>query len=306
MRWLAPVLQRVTEIGIERSRRLAIAVLAAWIIACLAHLGWLLLPSATPAPVMPTPINAELGEVRQSGALVDIEAMVGWHLYGEVGAQPRIAAADEHAQETTLALQLLGVISASEPAQARAFILAEGRQQQFAVGEALPGSGVVLSKVLIDRVIIDNNGRAETLWLYDPAANARQPQPVTAAITDKAGVEEIVDMRSDPQVTALAQNYRQQLFQNPASLADVIQVAPAMEAGKLIGYQISPGRDQERFQALGLRPGDIVTGVNGIDLDDPQRALELYNLMRAARDASITVRRGSEQMTMMISLENND
>lgn len=301
-RWLVPIWQRATALGLQRWRALAIALLLAWIISDVARLVWLLLPlQAQPVPLAP-PINAAVDAPRNSAGSVDIETLVGWHLYGEVGAQPHSVAVEEEAQaDTTLNLQLLGVISASEPTQARAFILVDGKQQQFAIGEALPGAGkVVLSKVLVDRAIIDNNGRLETLWLYDPALNSRQPQ-ANSPSADSAATT--VDMRTDAQVTTLAQNYRQQLYQDPSSLADVIQVAPAMEAGKLLGYRVSPGRDPAQFVKFGLKPGDIVTSVNDIALDDPQRAMELYNVIRTARDASISVRRGSEQLTMMISLD---
>ena len=89
-------------------------------------------------------------------------------------------------------------------------------------------------------------------------------------------------MRSDTQVTELAQGYRNQLYQNPGSLADVIQVTPASEGGKLVGYRINPGRDPAQFAKFGLKPGDVVTMINDVRLDDPQRALELYNLLRTA------------------------
>lgn len=295
MRWLRPLMQRAAALGVEHWRALALRLLAAWIIANVARLFWLLLPLPAVSTQVFVPVNSNVGETRSSASSVDIDTMAGWHLFGQSGTQARAAVVEEQAQDTTLNLQLLGVVSASDPAQARAFILVDGQQRQFAVGEALPGSGrVVLSKVLPDRVIVDNNGRYETLWLYDPASNT-QPSANNSAAT--------LDLRANVQVTAQAQNYRQQLYQNPNSLADVIRVMPATEGGKLVGYRVNPGGDPAQFQKFGLKPGDIVTGVNGVALDDPQHALDLYNLMRSAREASIAVRRGSESMTLMVSLD---
>lgn len=302
-RWLLPLWRRAAALGIERWRMLLIVLLAAWIIANLARLIWLLLPQPSVSATLPVPINAPTTNAHTSAAAVDIDKMASWHLFGEVGAQPRTAVVEDQAQETTLNLQLLGVIASSEPAQARAFIQADGKQQQFAIGEQLPGGGkVVLSKVLVDRAIIDNNGRYETLWLYDPDNNNRVSQP---AATEPSAAANTVDMRADSQVTAMAQGYRQQLYQNPGNLADVIQVAPAMENGKLIGYRVNPGRDQAQFLKFGLKPGDVVIGINEVSLDDPQRALELYNLLRSAREASITVHRGNENTVLRVSLDNN-
>ncbi|HEY3700243.1 MAG TPA: type II secretion system protein GspC [Spongiibacteraceae bacterium] len=302
-RLLRPLWQRLAAVPGRRWQLLLMVLLSAAVLADLARLVWLAVPQRTQAaaPVV-TPINAPTAAINKSAGAVDIEKMAGWHLFGEVGAQPHAAAAiEEQAQDTTLNLQLLGVISASEPAQARAFIEAEGRQQQFAIGEQLPGAGkVVLNKVLVDRAIIDNNGHYETLWLYDPnSATQQQLQQSTAAAPSST-----VDMRGNQNITQLAQGYRNQLYQNPGSLADIIQVAPATEGGKLIGYRVNPGRDQAQFAKFGLKPGDIVTMINDVKLDDPQRALELYNLLRSQREAAITVHRGNEDVVLMVSLEN--
>ncbi len=303
LRLLEPLLARLAAVPVRRWQMLLMVLLGAAMLADLARLVWLALPSRATPPVLVMPVNVAAAAVSKKAGAVDIEKMAGWHLFGEAGAQPRVVAAvEEQAQETTLNLQLLGVISASDPAQARAFIMADGRQQQFAIGEQLPGAGkVVLSKVLVDRAIIDNNGRYETLWLYDPNSTSSQSQ---SAASESAPTS-TVDMRGNETVTQLAQTYRNQLYQNPGSLADVIQVTPASENGKLIGYRINPGRDPAQFAKFGLKPGDVVTMINDVRLDDPQRALELYNLLRTQNEASITVHRGNEDVVLMVSLQNN-
>lgn len=309
-RWLEPVWQRLVAVEVPRWRQLLTGLAVAWLLASVARLVWLLLPlSAAPAQPAPAPVNAVAQAQAGAAAPVDIEAMVAWHLFGEAGAKPATATGgaaaaaagiEEQAADTSLNLQLQGVMSASEAKLARALILAEGRQQQYTVGEQLPASGkVVLAKVLVDRAIIDNNGRYETLWLYDPnAAGLVQPQPAAQAQPAVA----TVDKRGDAAVTALAQDYRQQLYQNPSGLTDVMQLSVAREGDKLIGYRVRPGRDPQQFQQFGFRPDDVITAINGVTLDDPQRALELYNLLRNATEATFSVRRGGEELTLVVSL----
>lgn len=302
LRLLSPLFVRLAVVSVQRWQTLLIALLAAIVLADIARLIWLALPAHAATPPTATPVNVKTIAAEKNNGTADIEKMVEWHLFGEVGVQPRAAAVEEQAQDTTLNLQLLGVISASDPAQARAFIMADGRQQQFAIDEQLPGAGkVVLSKVLVDRAIIDNNGRYETLWLYDPNA-AQLAQP---AATNSPAAASTVDMRANAGVTQLAQTYRNQLYKNPNSLADIIQVAPASENGKLIGYRINPGRDPAQFAKFGLKAGDVVTAVNDVKLDDPQRALELYNVLRTQTEAKIAVRRGTEEVVLRVALENN-
>ncbi len=299
---IEPLYARAAAVPVRRWQMLLIGLCAAAMLADAARLVWLALPTRSVAAPEQTPVNVVIATPGKNSTTVDIEKMAGWHLFGEVGAQPRVApvAAEEQAQETTLNLQLLGVISASEPTSARAFILADGRQQQFAIGEQLPGPGkVVLSKVLVDRAIIDNNGRLETLWLYDPNATPG----VTAATP--AAVPDTVDMRNNPAITQMAQTYHNRLYKNPASLAELIQVVPATENGKFIGYRVSPGRDPVQFAQVGLRPDDIVTSINSVQLDDPQRTMELYAVLRTQSEVQVTVRRGAEELVLMLSLQNN-
>ena len=306
-RLVAPLAARLAAVPVRRWQMAIMLLLGALILADLARLVWLAVPVHNAPPVTAAPINVAAAPAAGNAGTVDIDKMTAWHLFGEAGAQSQpqqhVTALEEQAQDTTLKLQLLGVIVASDTTQARAFILGDGRQQQFALGEQLPGPGkVLLRKVLVDRVIIDNNGRLETLWLYDPNASTQ----LRSAPDSAAAQPTTVDMRANPGVSQLVKGYRDRLYQNPGSLADVIQVSPASEDGRLIGYRVNPGREPAQFAKLGLKPGDIVTSINDVRLDDPQRALELYKTLRTQTEASITVRRGNEDVVLMVSLQGNN
>lgn len=309
LRRLLPLAQRLGAVPMTRWRQLVLVILAAWILASLARLVWLLLPLSTPpVAATPIPVNATIGDraaAMAQVAAVDIDTLIGWHLFGETGATKPTApsAIETQAQDTSLNLQLVGLVQSSDDKLARAILLMDGRQQQFAIGEQMPASGkVVLSKVLADRAIIDNNGRYETLWLYDQEAlnrlgSATQPA-VSSQIAAAPTKTTAVDLRVNQGVTAAASGYREQLYQNPSSLADLIQVSVQQD-----GFRIRPGRDPKAFAAFGLLPDDIVTAVNGVSLNNPEAALNLYNQMRTAQDATLTIRRGDEEVVIAVSLQ---
>ncbi len=304
LRRLTPWAQRLAAVPASRWRQVALVLLGAWIIANLARLLWLLLsPSIPAAPVAPVPpVNPiTAAPAASKSAAADIEALVAWHLFGEAGAAPAAAKADAieaGAQDTSLNLQLVGLVQSSDDALARAILLLDGRQQQFAIGEQLPASGkVLLSKVLADRAIIDNNGRYETLWLYDQEALAKLGRSSDAAATAPAK-SSAVDLRVDAAATQAASGYREQLYQNPSGLADLIQVSVQQN-----GFRIRPGRDPKAFAAFGLKPDDIVTAINGVSLSNPESALNLYNEMRNAQEATLTIRRGEEEVVIAVSLQ---
>ncbi len=195
---------------------------------------------------------------------------------------------------------LEGIVYSPDAADSAAVIVAKGKQELFQVGDTIPvGNQVTLSRVLLDRVILDNNGNYESLWLYDDdkssggAMERRRSRP---------GRDRVSDMRDNSRITDMAESYRERLMDNPSSLAQVIRIAPVQENGEMIGYRISPGKDREQFQALGLKPGDVVTSINGIQLNEPSNALEIYKLMRSATEASFTIDRNGSPVEILVSL----
>ncbi len=72
----------------------------------------------------------------------------------------------------------------------------------------------------------------------------------------------------------------------------MVNVSAVREGAALLGYRVSPGKDQEQFERLGFKPGDLVTSVNGISLDNPANTMVLYNTMRDAGEAVFELQRG--------------
>jgi general secretion pathway protein C len=162
---------------------------------------------------------------------------------------------------------------------------------------------VTLAQVLIDRVIIDNAGSYESLWLYD---EDKDQQAVTASTRRKVTAtakSNVTDMRSDANATSLAKDYRDRLYQNPASLAEVLRIQPAQKDGEMLGYRVSAGRDKQQFADLGFKTNDVVTSINGITLDEPSKALEIYKLMRSAKEATFTIDRNGESVDILVALD---
>jgi membrane-associated protease RseP (regulator of RpoE activity) len=57
---------------------------------------------------------------------------------------------------------------------------------------------------------------------------------------------------------------------------------------------------------LGLRPGDLITAVNGTTLDDPARALEIMQTLSSSGSASVTVTRNGSSLEVNLNLANLD
>ena len=77
---------------------------------------------------------------------------------------------------------------------------------------------------------------------------------------------------------------------------------PANQSGQLRGYRVYPGRDRGMFNTAGLRPGDLITAVNGVELNDAGRALQLLGELSQTTQLNLTLERGGQSQTLNLSL----
>lgn len=308
----------------RRIRQLVIGLALVWLVLACARLVWALFPDAEATlPANIVILNpAETTVASRQADPVDLDKMLSWHLLGkadEVAVVPVASVPledqatgregiEEGAKETRLDLRLRGIVASTVSGLGHAIIEYKSKQQVYAVEDKLPVSGrVVLAKVLSDRVVIDNRGTYELLVLFeDTALSAQMPAAVKAETSRPraaTGGARAVDKRGEAGTTALARSYRQQLYQNPQSLAELVRISAVREEGQLLGYKVAPGSDSAQFSQLGFKTGDLITAVNGLALTDPGNTVRLYQLMRSAGEAVFDLQRGGEQLTVSVSLD---
>ena len=302
-------------------RRGVIGFALVWIVFSTTQLIWALVP--VPAVTMPANLvvlnPAESAPSAAQVHSVDLEKLLSWHLLGRAGepSTPVVIETievesrqgiEEGARESRLDLRLRGIISSTDDGLGHAIIEYKSKQQVYAVEDKLPISGrVIVAKVMPDRVVIDNRGTYELLILYEDSALSPQlVTPIAKSLPKAEGEQKNVDMRGDIRATALARGYRQQLYKNPESLAELVRISAVRDEGVLRGYRIAPGSDIAQFSQLGFKTGDLVTGVNGIALSDPGNTVRLYQLMRSAREAVFDLERGEELLSIMVSLDDTN
>lgn len=86
-------------------------------------------------------------------------------------------------------------------------------------------------------------------------------------------------------------------------LNTVLQTAKAVpyqdpSTGKMKGFLIQTIEGDSPFAALGIRQGDVLTGVNDIILDNAGKGLEAFNRLRSANQITLKVIRGGQEQTL--------
>lgn len=192
----------------------------------------------------------------------------------------------EDAPETQLNLRMIGGFSATNGRAGSAYIIMPNNQQQrFVEGdEVLPG--VVLKRVLSDRLILTRNGADEILFENDRSRGL-------SVIGDGSTPGEPRDVAPAPVSTRI---------DDPDVLLRLVALSEARSNGSVIGYRLEARSDLEGFQALGFQPGDVLIRVNGQAVGDIDIA-EMVDAMGAYQEALLEIDRGGNAVQIILEFD---
>jgi general secretion pathway protein C len=228
-----------------------------------------------------------------SAKRTDFAAIATAHLFGVPGAGPVITATVD-APETRLDLKLRGTVAADDPSMAHAIIAdGKGKDSVYFIKDKVPG-GAELHEVHADRVILNRAGTLETLRLPKLSKALGQNKPAVTKASNNRRTSGFSDSRSA------------RSGQPPASFTDIIRPQPFMPNGEMKGYRIYPGRDRRKFAALGFRPGDLVTQINGQPLNDLQSGMEVFKQLGSATQINVTIERAGQPMEVTVDTSQVD
>lgn len=288
-------LRRAWSVLVRRLPVLISVVLLLAIAWILASLTWAILP----VPQTHTPIYTQ--STTGTSRVFDVNRLIDQHLFGVAGGRN---GGSSSAPETTLNLTLSGIAAGSNQSASRAIIASGASQQTYGIGDQVPG-GAVIRQILADQVLLNFNGHVESLRLPKPAG----PDQGAASSVAAPGSPPTVANQSPraismPEPANLGQ-LRHQVMQHPERLLDVVRAMPVMENGKFTGYRVYPAGNPRLFQQIGLKPGDIVTAVNGVSLDNPADSMRILGKLKTSDQVSLTFIRNGQQQTKVLDMQDN-
>lgn len=86
------------------------------------------------------------------------------------------------------------------------------------------------------------------------------------------------------------------------ALAADVRVAPAFVDGRAVGFRLSDIRAGSLPARLGLRDGDVIEAVNGLDVSTPAAALLAYMTLRNANQLAVRIVRHGRAQTFDYSI----
>lgn len=259
----------------------------------IANIVWSLVPGTSAGDAVQAPASLPVATSGGGGTRADVQAIADNHVFGEADAEAApviIPAADENLSDTRLTnLVLKGTIASAIPEFSVA-VIADGTAEQrvYAIGDSV-GSGATLHAVYSDRVVLNENGALTNLRLPIDF-----PQSSSTAVRRATATTRQAARNSNSLQNVVAENLTQ--------LSDVIRPTQYRGAdGQLAGFRVYPGRNRQKFAALGLRPGDLVKDINGQPLNDPTQAMQVFQSLGQTDEVTVTIERNGQEQSLVLN-----
>ncbi len=256
----------------------------------LSRLTWLLAPGgdqqAIQAPDQPvSPRQANGAQPMQLVSRITDAHLFG--VYQSTASEP----ARTDAPETRLNLTLKGVLSATPATNASAIIATgkNGPEDIYSVGDKV--SSATVKEIHADRVILERNGRYETLRLPIEFSD----NTLIETVDDNEGP----DLSSASSPGEVLSGIRREILRNPTAFGKyAIPIPYNDDNGQLRGYRLQPQGDTTLFDQLGLTPDDVILAINGEDLNDPARGLAALRKLQRAKQIDLKVLRNGAEIPL--------
>ncbi|MBN7769649.1 general secretion pathway protein GspC [Marinobacter daepoensis] len=210
--------------------------------------------------------------------------IAGYEFFGRPESQGGVAdVVRRSAPETGLRLKLEGVLVGQRPEDSGAIVAgSNGETEYYRVGDQLPGNAE-LAEVEAGRILLRRGGRYESLAFEEEAE-------VGALVTEETSP-------SSESPDAYLENARERLDTQGVAALTPYGLQPAEGRG---GYVYDGSNAM--LNAVNLRPGDIITAVNGQSLGDIEQDKMLLDSWRSQPQLDIEVERDGTVMTVSYAI----
>ncbi len=170
------------------------------------------------------------------------------------------------------------------------------KQDLYHVGDFILGEAKLIA-VSRNKVYLERNGKQEVLEVYEGpkvktggGAEARRSQK--GSIPTGAGIKRLSRNRY-----RIPQEDLRNAFENMNHLLTQVRMSPNFNNGQPDGFKLLSIKRGSLIQRSGFRDGDIIKRVNGIEIDSPEKAFEVYEQLKNEPIITVEIVRGGKTET---------
>jgi type II secretion system protein C len=296
-----PTLARVRDaIVLQRSANVAqalLVVVAAYCGALAVNAGvafWL--DSVEPVPLEAT-LHAPLAEIGSERSVRnDYSIVFERNLFGSEPIGTTDAAAPGVASAS---LSLRGTAELDGRGFAVFEDTADGRQDVFLVGERV-FDGPKLVAVEPGRATVLTKGRKQVYEIsVGDEEESEEPGPTPEKTADLGqGIR-----KTGENAYAVDRREVEYAVENLNTIITQMRAVPYLRDGASLGFRVFNIRPESLFERMGLKNGDVIQSVNGIELSSPSQALGLLNSVASADELQVNLLRNNQPNTLTYAIQ---
>jgi general secretion pathway protein C len=188
-------------------------------------------------------------------------------------------------------LKLLGVVMGDhEGVSAIVEELSSKRQLFFRLHDQIPDVGEI-SEIRRDGMVVHLGDQQELLELAVSQIDKPPPAPLpTGSVVTPVPVS--------PARTVLDRRDVEQAMGDLPKLLSQARAVPYVVNGAMNGFRLDYVAPSSFYEKIGLKQGDVLQQVNGVDIRDPGTMLTLFQQLRNERAVKLDVLRNNQRSTM--------
>ncbi|MFO7713374.1 type II secretion system protein GspC [Desulfosarcina sp.] len=203
----------------------------------------------------------------------------------------------ESLEETKLNLKLWGTVSGSSDGTYAVIEDVKTREQNlYRAGDSIQTATV--KEIFREKVILGVNGKDEVLQMQELESGGTVSLP--GGLPMRAPAASAGAVRA--QRISLRRSYIEQSMTDMASLMTQVQIQPHMENGVPAGLALSSIKPNSIFRRMGLRNGDIISGVDGNEITSVDDALRLVDGLKSSTNLSVQLKRRGQEKNIEYSI----
>jgi type II secretion system protein C len=214
-------------------------------------------------------------------------------------APPRVLAAQlaPAPAPSDSAVDAVGIVRSPAPGRSVAILRSGGRTRVVGIGET--AFGAKLTAVGADTVTLEIDGRP-----VERRVTRGQPLPATPAKAAPAAASPSAPAE-DPATPAREMDRQQvqaRIGQEMNRILAETAIAPVMEDGRVVGVQLTRVPEGSLLTDAGLRAGDVLTRINGTQIDGMATLIGLWPRLQGASELDAVVMRGGQPVSVRVTL----
>jgi general secretion pathway protein C len=195
----------------------------------------------------------------------------------------------------TSKLKLLGVVIGDhEGVSAIVEELSSKRQLFFRLHDQIPDVGEI-TEIRRDGMVVRQGDQQELLELAASQVEKPPSAPVTAGLA-------VVPVPGSPVRTVLDRRDVEQAMGDLPKLLSQARAVPYLVNGAMNGFRLDFIAPSSFYEKIGLKYGDVLQQVNGVDIRDPGTMLTLFQQLRNEKTVKLDVLRNNQRTAMMFDI----